>query len=222
MLLIATLLIAPASAWEVMTVPGTDTEVAWYDTPIRYDIADDPTLDGSSVDAIRDAFDSWSGVRGAQVGFEGGRTVRRAGLADLDDAHLVYVDHDWPYDDDVLALAATWADDTSGEVLHFDLRLNGHLSWGTDGEPDRYDLGSAVRHEVGHVLGLDHTAVRDAVMFAELDPGTVHAGLHPDDEDGLRYLYAPEDAVPFACTTAGTSTTGWLLPPLLLLVRKRR
>jgi len=220
-MLIAALLTPTALAWEVMTVPGTDIEVAWYQTPIPYDIAEDEVLDDDSVEAVRASFERWSSVRGADVAFRGGQSVRRPGEAAMDDAQLVFVDHDWPYDDDVLALAATWADEGTGEMVHFDLRLNGHLDWGTDGHPDDYDLGTAVTHEIGHVLGLDHTDEVDAVMFAALEPGVVRSRLHDDDREALRYLYGA-DARPFACQSVGGSA-GWLaLSSMLLLWRRQR
>jgi len=223
MLIAALLLATPASAWQAMTVPGSDTEVSWFHTPVTYDIADDHTLDEASLDALDEAFDAWSSVRGADIAFRGGKVIPRQGLAKMDDAHLVFVDHDFPYGDEVLALAATWADDHTGEMVHFDLSLNGRVPWGTDGEPDRYDLATAVSHELGHVLGLDHTHEVAAVMHADLDLGEVRASLHDDDIAGLRHLYgATDDAVPFGCSTSRVPALGWLLiAPVALLARRR-
>ena len=53
------------------------------------------------------------------------------------------------------------------------------------------DLYSVALHELGHALGLAHSANPSAVMYAYYTPGTVYAGLQQDDINGLLALYPP-------------------------------
>jgi hypothetical protein len=101
-----------------------------------------------------------------------------------------------------------------------------------------YDLGSLLTHELGHWMGLDHSAVIRAIMFPYAPPPGQFLGLRPtaevpdgplsdDDRTGIRVLYPdPNDSVnigairgqilpanPFAlaafpATSTGLSVTG--------------
>jgi len=59
--------------------------------------------------------------------------------------------------------------------------------------------GSQVRlletaiHEIGHGLGLDHSAERDAVMYPSYDPGRRKLQLGQDDINGVQQLYGARD-----------------------------
>jgi hypothetical protein len=50
------------------------------------------------------------------------------------------------------------------------------------------DLETVALHEIGHLLGLGHSAVEGAIMWPSLQPG-VTKGLHPDDIQGIKALY---------------------------------
>jgi len=71
-------------------------------------------------------------------------------------------------------------------------------AWGpTDGlvEFDDYEdwgstsLSAVATHELGHALGLRHSSVKDATMYAWYDSG--QASLHEVDVRGIKSLYAP-------------------------------
>ena len=72
---------------------------------------------------------------------------------------------------------------------------------------DSYDLRSNILHELGHVLGLDHTDKEPAVMLPTLSLGLQRRTPTQDDIDGLRALYG--DGSPPTTPT----------PQLTLLVR---
>ncbi|KAF7134288.1 hypothetical protein RHSIM_Rhsim08G0058000 [Rhododendron simsii] len=52
-----------------------------------------------------------------------------------------------------------------------------------------YHLETVALHEIGHLLGLGHSDVEDAVMFPSIPDATIK-GLNADDIQGIRTLYA--------------------------------
>ncbi len=79
----------------------------------------------------------------------------------------------------------------TGEILDADLVLNGwKFTWATDGSQGRADIQATVTHELGHVLGLDHTLDPGASMYAKANVGeTGKRNLNNDDIKGLCELY---------------------------------
>ncbi|KAI3468957.1 hypothetical protein Pfo_025620 [Paulownia fortunei] len=51
------------------------------------------------------------------------------------------------------------------------------------------DLESVATHEIGHVLGLAHSSVKDAIMYPSLSPRTKKVELRMDDVAGIQALY---------------------------------
>ncbi|KAF7135930.1 hypothetical protein RHSIM_Rhsim08G0059400 [Rhododendron simsii] len=52
-----------------------------------------------------------------------------------------------------------------------------------------YHLETMALHEIGHLLGLGHSNVQDAIMFPRIPPATIK-GLGDDDIRGIKTLYA--------------------------------
>ena len=100
----------------------------------------------------------------------------------------------------------------TGQIIDADIyfRNDGQATFATpealSSAPGAYDLQSLLAHELGHVFGLDHSAVWRAMMFPFApSPGTftgdrpsatsLDAPLADDDRAGLRSLYPdPADA----------------------------
>jgi hypothetical protein len=73
-----------------------------------------------------------------------------------------------------------------------------------DGCRREFHIETVGVHEAGHLLGLDHTPVTDAVMYAfssQCNP----LNLHPDDVDGINCIYS-NGAGCGACVPNGTYT----------------
>ncbi|KAH0652805.1 hypothetical protein KY289_030483 [Solanum tuberosum] len=51
------------------------------------------------------------------------------------------------------------------------------------------DLESVVVHEIGYLLGLDHSSEKEAIMFPTLKDGTRKVELSSDDTKGVQMLY---------------------------------
>ncbi|KAK7287007.1 hypothetical protein RJT34_22410 [Clitoria ternatea] len=51
------------------------------------------------------------------------------------------------------------------------------------------DLESVATHEIGHLLGLSHSSVKEAVMYPSLRPRDKRANLNIDDIKGVQSLY---------------------------------
>ncbi|WOH15756.1 hypothetical protein DCAR_0935300 [Daucus carota subsp. sativus] len=69
--------------------------------------------------------------------------------------------------------------------LHFDVDER----WSIGAIPNYIDLESVAVHEIGHLLGLAHSTVQDAIMYPSLPYGVVKTNLQPDDIQGIKALY---------------------------------
>lgn len=61
-------------------------------------------------------------------------------------------------------------------------------AWSIGALPGYFDLETVALHEIGHLLGLGHSSVEDAIMYPSIADGVVK-GLHGDDVEGIRVLY---------------------------------
>jgi hypothetical protein len=65
---------------------------------------------------------------------------------------------------------------------------DGGESWSAGAMPGAIDLQTVALHEIGHLLGLDHSEDEGAIMFALLPVGATK-GLHADDIQGIKAFY---------------------------------
>ncbi|GLT30399.1 hypothetical protein SLA2020_052000 [Shorea laevis] len=69
-------------------------------------------------------------------------------------------------------------------IFHYD----GDENWSLVAAPGTMHLETVGLHEIGHMLGLAHSPVKEAVMFAYTGSNEVR-GLHQDDIAGIKALY---------------------------------
>ncbi|MEO7192482.1 MAG: matrixin family metalloprotease [Vicinamibacterales bacterium] len=181
----------------------------WKRFPIRYFVGN---RDSSGVtspalqQAVDRAFATWKAVPGTPITTEfGGFTSNQPFAADN---VSVIGFRSRPDLDRTLGATTFNLDLITGEVLEADIFLNTAFNWSVEasGEADRFDVESILLHEIGHVLGLGHSALgeteltapgrrrviaKGAVMFPiAFGSGSVtDRHLQPDDQAGLVSIY---------------------------------
>lgn len=112
---------------------------------------------------------------------------------------VMFRDDAWPYvgGEDALAFTHLVFDADTGELWDSDLEINSFEYQFSTGNPvTSNDLDSMLTHEVGHMLGLGHTLVKNATMYAQYTEGTDSLRtLASDDLSGICAIYPP-DRVP--------------------------
>jgi len=94
----------------------------------------------------------------------------------------------------------------TGTIVEADISINPRpqaedgtaLQFSTDGTPGTYDLEATFAHEIGHLLGLDHSAVLASTMQSRQAfngtfglPALTERTLSEDDRQKIRSLYGP-------------------------------
>lgn len=195
--LLSLLLIAapayPAARLTYM-VHGAPVPVAWTSFPINYSV-DRRVADAlpGGVSQIERAVAEWAGVPGAQIAFNDlgvrdGLTPGKDGQSTISLADELYANQHF------LALTTNWYDD-DGHVLEADIQIDPIAIRGG------YNLSQLVRHETGHLLGLDHSAVLTSVMYPYVSTTGV-TSLDSDDRVAIATAY-PRPSAPPGATLQG-------------------
>ena len=167
---------------------------------IQADGSDD-IPDGSHTTAIRAAIAAWNAASGTTAHLvEDTNPAQRARTDwENDGVHLVMFDEDdssgyFPNGSGIVALTPVWFT-SGGAITDADVLFNGKgFQFTTSGVSGRYDVQDVATHELGHLLGLDHTPWAGGTMYPFVDPTVLlHRSLSQDELHGLREMY-PSDA----------------------------
>ena len=208
LLALLALQVAPAAAYERSRTPAGDP-LEWGRRCVGYHLHEDGTDDVAMapvIEAVQTSFQAWEAVECAAIEFhyQGLTNDNRVGYhPDRANVNLVIFQETssaWTHNEGIIALTtATFCNDRNntecppGRLIDVDIELNGaNFRFSTALNPRlvRFDLRNTLTHEVGHFLGLDHTSVMDATMFASAPVGErKKSSLHEDDRKGVCALY---------------------------------
>jgi hypothetical protein len=221
---IASLTAQPAQAYLHLTSSSGSTQapLKWDQTRVRW-FATDRGVGGVTASqfqtAVAAGFATWEAVPTASITFQ---FVGFTSALPFDDDGISTFGFDAQPDlDRVLGATSFVVDTLTGEIVESDVFFNSVFTWSTAaaGDPSRFDLQSVATHEIGHFVGLGHSALGEteirpdggrrvlasgAVMFPiSLGRGiTSDRTLQPDDIAGVSDLYPDGD---FKDTTGAIS-----------------
>jgi hypothetical protein len=150
------------------------------------------------IGAVRRALRHWSSISNAQF-FETSSAVQTISPASAGDhVNLITVsgDNAASFNSQDIPGRTRVFSDASGAITEADIALNPNVLFSTDGTVGTYDLESTFTHEIGHLLGLEHSAILGATMQPRQAtnglfglPAFTQRSLSDDDIAGARALY---------------------------------
>jgi hypothetical protein len=167
----------------------------WASMPISYwisELGSDQIANESEFVAIHKAFKTWQDVATANVRFDY-RGTTPTSVAARDGVNvLTFADTATPLGSSVLATTFMYFENTQNGLMtsEADIVFNQTKTWATNGDSSRYDIQAIATHEIGHLLGLDHSGLMSSVMFPFATKGAISRRfLQYDDKAGVTELY---------------------------------
>lgn len=197
----AALTAASVGAHVRLVYPSTGASLYWSNPDnisivIQGDGSDDLN-DGSETCAIRNAIAAWNGVSESTMRLVEDASANARARTDWasTEVHLVLFDEAnhsgfFPGASGIVAITPVTFF-TNGQIIDSDVLFNGkNFAFTTSGEPGRFDIQDVATHELGHLIGLDHSGCAGATMYPYVDSSVIlHRSLSLDDIRGARHMY---------------------------------
>lgn len=174
----------------------------WDPNPVSFpwevNAASFPAAAGSVVEvenAIDGAMNAWNNTGNPYFAWIDGGTTGNLSWA-RDDSMIVQW-HSNTNGFSTLAVTQIWSsgqDTTECDIRFYGANGGGSIRWSAaaGGAPNgEFDVQLVATHELGHCLGLNHSANSNAIMYDTVQDGTGPGGrvLHSDDVNGLNAIY---------------------------------
>jgi len=153
--------------------------------------------DGSHETALRLGIEAWNDADGSDFTLVENTDPLQQARTDweADNIHLILFDetNESGYfgGGGIVAITPVWFF-LNGQIVDADILFNGaEFMFTTSGQPGRFDVGDVGTHELGHLVGLDHSGWAGATMYPYVDPGVVlQRSLSLDDVHGARDIFS--------------------------------
>lgn len=189
--------------WDLATLPGG--RVPWV---LSSTVGGNVSGDRAPLEVVAAAFQTWQDLGSSAIAFDFQGTVAQRNRDPRDRVNLFALGSQESLGTGVLAATFLTAD-ASGTLRDADIVFSRSAPFSTSSvpEPGRYDLQSIATHEVGHLLGLEHTGLARATLGPFTDRGDVHQRtLASDDAIGATLLYPAGGALAATGSLAGRVT----------------
>jgi hypothetical protein len=163
------------------SIGGTAKAIRWPTSafPIAVTV-DRRVADSFGLPTVERAFVAWAAVPDASISFKP-LTLADGVKAKQDNINTVSMADGLFANQGFIAVTTNWYDD-SATISEADIQLDPSAGSGS------YNVQSIVEHEIGHFLGLDHSAVLSAIMYPYVSR-TTSTDLDSDDTIAIAGLY---------------------------------
>lgn len=174
---------AYASAQLTYMLNGKPTPISWAPAafPITWTL-DQRAANAIAPDAVNRAFSDWTSVPNSAISFRSAGVV--SAPAGKDGINSVSLKDGLFANSGFIAYTTTWFDD-SGRITEADIEVDPTAV-------KNGDMETLVEHEVGHLLGLDHSAVLSSVMYPYIEDDA-KTNLDGDDSNAISTIYPARD-----------------------------
>ncbi|MCZ6491277.1 MAG: matrixin family metalloprotease [Acidobacteria bacterium] len=159
--------------------------------------------------AVDDAFRAWSEIPGIAITFADEGTSSLTDGA-TDGVNLItFQDTNGALPPGVLAIASPLFSIPDGRIMEADIVFNTQEIFSPLGRANSIDLIGVAMHEIGHMLGLEHTGVFSSIMnpSSESGSGVANRTLQSDDAITAKVLYPVQTFAADTGAITGTITT---------------
>jgi hypothetical protein len=202
-LAVAMLISASAGAYEIKHTSGGEM-VRWRSRSAELvaQKSGDPARDQQLLEALEGAALAWRSGAGLALAVSAGGESDAAGRIGVRFALGAWAD-------DPVRLATTKLsfDGSSGQIVAAEIVVNDRdYAWSDRmvGDLDAWDLQNVLTHEIGHAIGLEHSELETATMFAHTPRDDLgKRDLDADDISAVAVLYAEPPALQSGCRVSG-------------------